>query len=133
MAESTQSTLEVSSLDHVVLYCRDTAASRDFYTSILGMTAGAESEAYVFLSCGAQTVALFRADGRAAATGPGPPTQRRELDHLAFNVNSGYDDTLARLRQRGIEVETRAGDPRCIYILDPDGHRIQILARTGAA
>ena len=127
MAESTQSTLEISGLDHVVLYCRDTAVARDFYTGVLGMTAGAESAAYVFLSCGAQTVALFRADVRAAATGPGAP--RRELDHLAFNVNSGYDDTLARLRQRGIEVETRAGDPRCIYINDPDGHRIQILAR----
>ena len=122
----TQSILEVSGLDHVVLYCRDTAISRAFYTGILGMTAGAESESYIFLSCGDQRLALFRADD-------GLPSQRRELDHLAINVKGSYDDTLARLQDRGVEVETREGDPRCIYITDPDGHRIQILARGGAA
>ena len=122
MAESTQSTLEISGLDHVVLYCRDTAVARDFYTGVLGMTAGAESESYIFLSCGDQRVALFRADD-------GLPSPRRELDHIAVDVKNGYDDTVARLRDRGIGVETREGDPRCIYINDPDGHRIQILAR----
>ena len=116
--------LEISGLDHVVLHCRDTATSRAFYTEILGMGVRMESDDYVFLACGAQVVALFRAT-------EGLPSQRKEMDHLAFTVNSTYDETLARLSALGIEVETRAGNPRCIYLIDPDGHRIQILAAGG--
>ncbi|MEE8215021.1 MAG: VOC family protein [Alphaproteobacteria bacterium] len=113
--------LDISGLDHVVLYCRDTARSRAFYTEVLGMGVRAESEDYVFLACGAQVVALLRAED-------GLPSARREMDHVAFTVKSTYEDTLARLAAHGIEAETRAGDPRCIYFGDPDGHRIQILA-----
>lgn len=119
-----ESALEVSGLDHVVLYCRDTAVSRAFYTDLLGMTVRVETEAYVFLACGAQVLALFRAADTL-------PSRHQELDHLAFTVEGTYDDTLARLRSRGIEIITREGDPRCIYFDDPDGHRIQILAKTG--
>ena len=116
--------LEISGLDHVVLHCRDTARSRAFYTDILGMAVRAESEDYVFLTCGAQVMALFRAEH-------GLPSRRLEMDHLAFTVKGGYEDTLARLGALGIEVETRADDRRCIYLIDPDGHRIQILAAGG--
>jgi glyoxylase I family protein len=116
--------LDISGLDHVVLHCRDTARSRAFYTDVLGMGVRVESDAYVFLACGAQVVALFRADD-------GLPSRRREMDHVAFTVKSTYDETLARLDAHGIAIETRAGDPRCIYFDDPDGHRIQILAAGG--
>ncbi|MEE8140007.1 MAG: hypothetical protein V3T66_03745 [Alphaproteobacteria bacterium] len=50
------------------------------------------------------------------------------MDHVAFTVKGTYGETLARLDEHGIEVETRPGDSRCIYVDDPDGHRIQILA-----
>ena len=73
---------------------------------------------------GAQVVALFRAEH-------GLPPRRLEMDHLAFTVKGGYEDPLARLGALGIEVETRADDRRCIYLIDPDGHRIQILAAGG--
>lgn len=118
----TGSTLQVSGLDHVVLYCRDTARASAFYTDTLGMKVHSETEDYVFLGCGAQVLALFRNDDAQ-------PSRRKELNHLAFTVESTYDDTLARLRAQGLEVTTRDGDPRCIYLLDPDGHRIQLLAR----
>ncbi len=113
--------LHTTGLDHVVLRCRDTAASRDFYVNVLGMRVAHESEAYVFLRCGGQTLALFR-------SAEGLPSGRLEMDHVAFTVGESFDDTLARLDAHGIGVETRAGDPRCIYLSDPDGHRIQILA-----
>jgi len=116
--------LEILGLDHVVLHCRDTALSRAFYTEVLGMAVRIESDAYVFLACGAQVVALFRADD-------GLPSRRREMDHVAFTVKGTYEETLSRLDGYGIKVETRAGDPRCIYFDDPDGHRIQILAGGG--
>lgn len=116
--------LETTGLDHVVLYCRDPAVSRDFYTGILGMTVRHESESYVFLSCGAQVVALFRSRD-------GAPMAGKDMDHVAFTVGNAYDEALERLEGLGIKVETRAHDPRCIYVADPDGHRIQILAAGG--
>lgn len=113
--------LETTGLDHVVLQCRDVSASRAFYEDVLGMEAIHESEAYIFLKCGHQTVALFRRNR-------GLPSKRMELDHVAFTVRQGFDETLKRLEAHGLGVETRPGDPRCIYFDDPDGHRIQILA-----
>lgn len=113
--------LEILGLDHVVLHCRDTAKSRTFYTEVLGMAVRVECDAYVFLACGAQMVALFRAED-------GLPSTRQEMDHVAFTVKGTYEETLAGLEAHGIKVETRAADPRCIYFEDPDGHRIQILA-----
>lgn len=111
--------LPTSGIDHVVLYCRDPARSRAFYTDVLGMAVHFESTGYVFLDCGDQRLALFKADGE--------PTNRRELNHLAFNTPASYDETLAALKAHGIEVTSRAGDPRCIYFSDPDGHRLQIV------
>ncbi len=116
--------LVTTGLDHVVLHCRDTAQSRAFYTEVLGMGVRVESDAYVFLACGAQVLALFRAEH-------GLPSARREMDHVAFTVKGTYGETLARLDEHGIEVKTRPGDSRCIYVDDPDGHRIQILAAGG--
>lgn len=116
--------LNISGIDHVVLHCRDIAQSCTFYTQVLGMGVRIESDAYVFLSCGAQVVALFRAND-------GLPSQRREMDHIAFSVDGTYEEILGTLDQHGIVVQTRTGDPRCIYIDDPDGHRIQILASGG--
>ncbi len=55
----------------------------------------------------------------------------REMDHVAFTVKGTYGETLARLDEHGIEVETRPGDSRCIYVDDPDGHHTQILAAGG--
>ncbi|MDX1483390.1 MAG: VOC family protein [Alphaproteobacteria bacterium] len=112
--------LEATGIDHVVLRCKDTARSRAFYQGILGMAVAHESDAYVFLRCGGQTLALFRADG-------GLPSAREELDHIALTVTGDFDATVDALAGHGLAVQTRANDPRCIYIEDPDGHRLQLL------
>lgn len=115
--------LEATGLDHVVLHCRDIGVAKDFYVGVLGMAVSYQSTTYLFLKCGAQTFALFHAD-------TGLPSKGRELDHVAFTVRQSYEETIARLNDHGIDVDTRSSDPRCIYFNDPDGHRIQILART---
>ena len=115
--------LETTGLDHVVLKCKDVGTSKDFYVGTLGMSVAYESATYLFLKCGEQTLALFRAEA-------GLPSKGREMDHVAFTVRQSFEETIARLKDHGIKVETRAHDPRCIYFNDPDGHRIQILART---
>jgi catechol 2,3-dioxygenase-like lactoylglutathione lyase family enzyme len=115
--------LNTTGLDHVVLKCRDIGATKEFYVGVLGMAVAYQSDTYLFLKCGAQTLALFRGDS-------GLPSEGRELDHVAFTVRQSFDETIARLNDHGIDVQTRPSDPRCIYFDDPDGHRIQILART---
>lgn len=115
--------LDPLGLDHVVLKCGDIGVAKDFYVGILGMAITYDSDTTLFLKCGEQALALFRSPA-------GLPSKGREMDHVAFTVRQSFEETIARLNDHGIDVQTRPNDPRCIYFDDPDGHRIQILART---
>lgn len=69
---------------------------------------------------------LMPVDGAGPASG-----------HVGIVVET-YEDTLARLRGEGYDVETRRehwGSPRC-YVRDPAGNLVELMARapgTGAA
>jgi len=116
------SPLQVTGIDHVVLYVKDLANSRKFYTEFLGMEVEHESSWQCFLRCGGQMVALFEAeDGTEIHAGD-------EMNHMALRLRSGeYEKVKALLEGAGIKVSGRRGDPRCIYFSDPDGHRLQLL------
>jgi catechol 2,3-dioxygenase-like lactoylglutathione lyase family enzyme len=116
------SPLQVAGIDHVVLYVKDLANSRKFYTEFLGMEVEHESSWQCFLRCGGQMVALFEAeDGTEIHAGD-------EMNHMALRLKSGeYEKVKALLEGAGIKVSGRKGDPRCIYFSDPDGHRLQLL------
>lgn len=108
-------------LDHVVLHVSDLKRSLRFYTEILGMTEHHGGSGYMFLRCGEQVIGLFEiGHGQEVNCGP-------ELNHMAFNQSTGsYEDVKALLESHGIDVRGRAGDPRCIYFSDPDGHQLQL-------
>jgi hypothetical protein len=75
------------------------------------------------MHAGHQGVALFKKDGAAAPAGG-------DLNHLALNVEAGtYDALKAELEGRGVAVSGRPGDDHCIYLSDPDGHRLQLIFR----
>ena len=116
------SPLKVTGIDHVVLYVKDLAKARKFYTEFLGMEVEHESSWQCFLRCGGQMVALFEAeDGTEIHAGD-------EMNHMALRLKSGeYEKVKALLEGAGIKVSGRRGDPRCIYFSDPDGHRLQLL------
>ena len=115
--------LAVSGIDHVVLHVTDLARSRRFYTEVLGMTVKHDYPCHLFLGCGGQRVALFVTDDKDGFEAG------RDLNHLALNVaGKSYEEIVAALRSRGIKVEGRTGDERCIYFEDPDGHQLQIVA-----
>ena len=116
------SPLQVTGIDHVVLYVKALANSRKFYTEFLGMEVEHESSWQCFLRCGGQMVALFEAeDGTEIHAGD-------EMNHMALRLKSGeYEKVKALLEGAGIKVSGRRGDPRCIYFSDPDGHRLQLL------
>ena len=113
--------IEASGIDHVVLHVRDPQQSKRFYTEVLGMTVYREFPDQVFMHAGGQGVALFRREGAAAGG---------DLNHLALNVAGGtYESLKAELEARGVAVNGRPGDDRCIYFNDPDGHRLQLIFR----
>lgn len=113
--------IRVTGIGHVVLHVRDIATSKKFYVDLLGMEVDQERPQEMFLTCGQQRLALFERDSL-------PDSRARDLDHMALEIESGsYEEVTTSLEQVGIRVTGRTGDPHCIYIRDPDGHRLQIL------
>jgi catechol 2,3-dioxygenase-like lactoylglutathione lyase family enzyme len=117
--------IQATGVDHVVLHVNDVQRAKKFYTEVLGMTAYREDPGQAFLHAGSQGVALFEKAGGA------PLTTGNDLNHLALNVAAGTYETLkAELEKQGVAVTGRPGEDRCIYFLDPDGHRLQLMARS---
>jgi catechol 2,3-dioxygenase-like lactoylglutathione lyase family enzyme len=116
--------LKAIGINHVVIWVGDLARSRAFYMDLFGMTVAHESATTCFLWCGENhQLALF--DSTRCGGGV---TSNQELNHLAFLMEpTSYEDTKARLEADGLSVEAGDGDPDCIYINDPDGHRLQVL------
>ena len=128
--------LTATSLDHVVLHVRDIAKSKEFYMGLLGFELSrehlepeadrSEEEEFdagirCFLRCGHNQLGLFQRTGADVGGGI-------EVNHLALTLQAGeYDDVCEILGAANVEVRGRSGDPRCIYISDPDGHRLQLL------
>lgn len=114
--------LKVTGIDHVVLHVRDLGRSKKFYVDLLGMEVEDEFSWGVFLRCGKQMVALFEVDkGERIHAGD-------EMNHMALQLRAGsYKQVKEILGEAGVKVSGRSGDPHCIYLSDPDGHRLQIL------
>ncbi|HYU20300.1 MAG TPA: VOC family protein [Chloroflexota bacterium] len=122
MAQTTLTTLKANSIDHVVLHVRDVDRAKRFYVEFLGMTVAHEHGRQTFLRCGSQLVALFEpSEGADIHAGS-------ELNHMALKLESGdFEQVSAALKAAGIRFWGREGDPYCIYLEDPDGHRLQLI------
>jgi glyoxylase I family protein len=128
--------LEILELDHVVLRVRDQAASRRFYTSILGLALDHVNEAahLVQLRAGRHLVDLLP----LAAGETSPPAAR--MDHVCLSIRcEDLERAAAWLRERGVTVEGDVvrrrgafGDGPSLYIRDPDGYRLELKPRPGA-
>jgi lactoylglutathione lyase len=69
----------------------------------------------------------FNTDGRTYEPGTG-------YGHIAIGVD-GLDDTLARLKEQGIEPErepyrVREGGSRLCFVRDPDDYRVELIERS---
>jgi catechol-2,3-dioxygenase len=117
-----QTGLKVTGIDHVVLYVRDLACSKQFYMGLLGMEWEHGDDGAAFLRCGSQQVALFEAK-------PGAEIHAgSEVNHMAMRLGTGTrEEVKAILEAAGCQVHGRPGDPDCLYFQDPDGHRLQVL------
>jgi catechol 2,3-dioxygenase-like lactoylglutathione lyase family enzyme len=128
----------VSALDHVLVLCDDIERSRAFYERALGLRTGTRPplEFDGFWLYAGERCCLhvadrvqYRAHARTLgldvaelAGGPGP------VDHIAF-VDTDYDGACARLERAGVPAvrnEVTGGGPRQLFVLDPDGTRVEI-------
>lgn len=130
-------------LNHVAYVTLDTAATKDFYTQVLGMRLVGHAEESAVGSTGEPTnflhtffemgdgscVAFFQIDG--LETDHHESAIPRWAPHLALSVASReeLDAAHARLHERGIEVVgpvEHEGIWSSIYFFDPNGVRLEL-------
>jgi lactoylglutathione lyase len=123
---------------HTMVRITDPGQSRAFYEALgfrferdMDIVRNGEKEATnYFFSLGAQDSVLeltYNHDGRSYDLGTG-------YGHIAVGVDD-LTDTLARLREQGIEPEKppysiREGGSLLCFVRDPDGYRIELIDRS---
>jgi lactoylglutathione lyase len=129
----------VTSFLHTMCRITDPERSRAFYEA-LGFTFsrdmdivrdGQKEATNYFFSLGDHENVLeltFNHDGRTYDLGTG-------YGHIALAVDD-LDETLARLKDQGIEPErepyrVREGGSRLCFVRDPDEYRIELIDRSG--
>jgi catechol-2,3-dioxygenase len=128
--------VNVTGLNHAVLWVRDASASAAFYTEVLGFTVvdGDPGGRALFMRAGASTnhhdLGLFTVGDR-----PSPPPHAPGLYHLAWQVDTIEDLAAAAdaLQARGALVgATDHGVSKSLYAKDPDGIEFEVMWRVPA-
>jgi catechol 2,3-dioxygenase-like lactoylglutathione lyase family enzyme len=121
-------------LRHLALHARQYEAMKDFYVDVLGFSVEWEPDAdNVYLSSGADNLALHRVRARADGSSAAPAAENSALDHFGIIVRTAedVDRWAAFLESRGIRLDTQPrthrDDARSCYVRDPDGNQIQII------
>lgn len=143
--------MAVTALAHVLVLSDDIDASRDFYRDIVGMREGPrpplEFPGYWLYADGEQVACMHIADRVAylthaatlgLGTGPDDGTGQRAgtgaptVDHIAFDAPD-YESAIATIERHGLDYvrNTVPGGPRQLFILDPNGVRVEINVSGG--
>jgi glyoxylase I family protein len=130
--------MRLSGIHHVAVICSDYAASKRFYTEVLGLAVVAETyraprdshKLDLRLPDGTR-IELFSFPG--APPRPSYP-EARGLRHLAFAVDD-VDAAVAELHARGVAVEPVRVDEvtgrRFTFFADPDGLPLELYEAPG--
>ncbi len=137
--------MTVQRLNHVAYRCRDAKETTEFYVDVLGLklahtivqdrvpsTQEYAPHAHVFFELGdGSWVAFFDVSTEAEVTQQQNPDWAQ---HLALEVDSldVLREKLAVLTAHGIDVlgPVDHGFIQSIYFYDPNGHRLELAART---
>jgi len=125
---------------HTMYRITDPEKSRAFYEALgfefsrdMDIVRNGEREAtnYFYSMGGSENVLelTLNHDGRTYDMGDA-------YGHIAIAVDD-LDETLARLKEQGIEPErepyrVREGGSRLCFVRDPDGYRIELIDRSGS-
>ncbi len=116
----------VRGLDHINIRTADLAATRGFFTEVLGLTEGWRP-AFPFpgswLYVGDKAVVHLVQVSKPAAASEGSA-----LDHFAFEITD-YDEALKRVRATGLsflETDVPGSSIRQIFVRDGNGVSIEL-------
>ena len=107
---------DITGVNHLTLVVADLPRALAFWRDRLGAVVRAEGARSVYLELGALWLCLEK----------GAPTPRHDDTHIAFSVS---EEGLARLSESLSEVprwKENRSEGRSLYLLDPDGHRIEL-------
>lgn len=112
----------ISGVNHITFAVRDLSSSIQFYRDLLGM------KLHVFWDTGA----YLTAGDTWLCLSVGEPEPARDYTHVAFSIGvKALTEFRAKLNEVGVEEwkqNTSEGDS--LYLLDPDGHRIELHSGT---
>lgn len=135
MNTATQFSLGVKAIDHVTLVVSDLERSREFYAGLLGMEEKPRPDfgfPGAWFQAGTTQIHLNIQSDEAGTAGLTYDAQSitRAL-HVAFVVEDA-NQSAEVLRARGVEIiagpRNRPDGAIQLYILDPDGHQIEITS-----
>ncbi|WP_022962479.1 fosfomycin resistance glutathione transferase [Halopseudomonas pelagia] len=113
----------ITGINHITFSVRDLSLSIEFYRDLLGM------KLHVFWDTGAY---LTAGDMWLCLSLGAQPVPAKDYTHIAFSVSEvELLELRAKLNRAGIEEwkkNTSEGDS--IYLLDPNGHRLELHCGT---
>jgi lactoylglutathione lyase len=123
--------IPVRLIDYTVIFARDLAAMREFYSTTLGFPLHKElGPQWIEFRVGSNTLALTE---RGLMFDDPPPPQGALSLQLAFRVAPAEVAACAEtLRERGVEILAGPTDQpwghRTLFFRDPDGNVLEIYA-----
>ena len=118
----------ISSLDYVVLHCRDVQAARKFYRHVMRLPIAYERADWIQFQVGVSALVLRSLDGGFRA-------RRVEGSAVQLGFRIRYDEVDAyyeQLKAAGVEVLEPPSDQgwgrRTLFFVDPEGNLLEIYA-----
>jgi len=106
----------ITGVNHVTIVVADLERSLGFWRDALGLRLRAQSPKMAYLEGGTLWLCLEH----------GTPSLREDDSHIALScAPEAYQSLCARLADAPVWKENRSEGPS-LYILDPDGHKLEI-------
>jgi len=124
--------LRILSVYETVLYTPDPRAAAEFYSDALGLEQLEDPDdlSAVFRLPAGQVLLIFNPQLSSQPGRPVPSHGSAGPGHIAFAIEGGaYEDAVARLRDKGIEIEREIdwGRGRSVYFRDPAGNSVELV------
>lgn len=120
--------MDIRLIDHIGLNVRSLEVSAEWYARVFGMTIVHKFTSTWMIGAGAVRLGLFH---RPEATPVEDLDNRVAITHIAFLLDPlGFAAAQEQLRQLGIPFEPPddIGIAHSLFIVDPDGHRLELIA-----
>lgn len=124
--------MDILNVAEAVLYVKELARAREFYTSVLGLPVSADFGDACFLQTGPNsTLILFELAKLEQRESVIPAHGARGRGHVALAIPpEAMDGWRERLRQHGVEIEHEQDWPQgthSIYFRDPDENSLELI------